>query len=104
MAYVHEHYDEPIAREDMARYASVSPRHLTRAFAQELGVSPVAYLHRWRVRQAKRLLDEGDRSITDVASAVGFSDSSHFAQVFHQQTGMSPRHYRNRSGQTAPSA
>ena len=55
-------------------HASVSPRHLTRCFAQELGISPITYLHRWRIRQARRLLDETSQSITDIAAAA---DSRH---------------------------
>ena len=38
MAYIHEHYAGTISREDIAAYAAVSPRHLTRCFTQEIGV------------------------------------------------------------------
>jgi signal transduction histidine kinase/DNA-binding LacI/PurR family transcriptional regulator/AraC-like DNA-binding protein len=94
MAYIHEHYAEPLAREDVAHYVSVSEDYLTRCFRQELGVTPVAYLNRYRVKQAKLLLAAGDKNVTEVALAVGFSDSNYFSRVFRQEAGMSPRAYR----------
>lgn len=94
MAYIHQHYAEAVTREDMAAYASVSPRHLARCFVEETGLSPMAYLQRWRVRQARRLLEETGMGITEVAGAVGFADGGHLARVFRQETGLSPREYR----------
>ncbi len=94
MAYIHEHYAEPISREDIADYAGVSVRHLTRCFGQEVGVSLTTYLKRYRIKQAKQLLRIGDKNITQVASAVGFSDSGYFTRAFRQETGVSPRAYQ----------
>jgi AraC-like DNA-binding protein len=96
MAYIHEHYADPISRKDMAAYAGVSVRHLTRCFRQEVGVSSTTYLNRYRVKQAKQLLRMGDKNVTQVADAVGFSDSGHFARVFRRETGVSPRTYQQR--------
>jgi len=94
MAYIHEHYAEPISREDMASYVGVSARHLTRCFNQEVGVSPITYLNRYRVKQAKRLLESGDKTITEIAEAVGFSSSTYFSDVFRREMGLSPRDYQ----------
>jgi len=94
MAYIHEHYAEPISREKMAYDAGVSVRHLTRCFCQEVGISPTTYLNRYRIKQAKRLLDRGDKNVTEVAEAVGFSDGSYFSRVFRREVGTSPRDYR----------
>ena len=97
MAYIHEHYAEPLAREDVASHVGVSARHLTRCFQQEMGLSPIAYLNRYRVRQAKRLLEAGDSSITAVADAVGFASSGYFTDAFRREVGMSPREYQRRN-------
>lgn len=95
MAFIHEHYSEPISREEIAAAAGVSPRHLTRSFAQETGVTPIDYLNRYRVAQARRLLDEADeRNITEVMGAAGFADSSYFARVFRREVGVSPSAYQ----------
>jgi signal transduction histidine kinase/AraC-like DNA-binding protein/DNA-binding LytR/AlgR family response regulator len=93
MAYIHEHYAEPISRADIADHAGVSVRHLTRCFGQQVGVSLATYLKRYRIKQAKQLLRMGDKNITQVANAVGFSESGYFTRAFRQETGMSPRAY-----------
>jgi AraC-like DNA-binding protein len=96
MAYIHEHFDQPISRKDLADYAGVSERHLNRCFLEETGLSPLNYLNRYRVQQAKLLL-EGDRwSVMEVMCKVGFSDSSHFARVFRREAGISPSAYKKK--------
>lgn len=94
MAYIHEHYAEPLSREDIARYVGLGDRHLARCFQHELGISPLTYLNRYRINRAKALLEMGDKSITEVALDVGFSSSSYFCQVFHREIGVSPGAYR----------
>ncbi|MCI0396353.1 MAG: substrate-binding domain-containing protein [Chloroflexi bacterium] len=95
MAYIHEHYPGPITRADIARYVGTSDDHLTRCFRQEMGLTPMVYLNRYRVKQAKALLAAGGRSVTEVAMAVGFSDSGYFSQVFRREVGMSPSAYKH---------
>ena len=63
MAYIHEHYAEPISREQLAAHFCLSERYLTRCFRQETGVTPIAYLNRYRIRQARTLL-EGARQVS----------------------------------------
>ncbi|MGC8781608.1 MAG: ATP-binding protein, partial [Anaerolineae bacterium] len=93
MAYIHTHYVEPIALRDVAAHVGLSERHLTRCFRQEVGMTLNAYLNRYRLRQARALLEAGDKSITEVALAVGFSSSSYFARIFREEMGVSPRAY-----------
>jgi CheY-like chemotaxis protein len=94
MAYLHEHYAESISRWDLAQYVCISEDYLTYCFRQELGTTPMQYLQRYRVNQAKLLLKNSQKSITEIAREVGFSDSGYFSRVFHRQTGMSPEAFR----------
>lgn len=94
MAYIHEHYAEPLTREQIANQVGLSERHLNRCFHEETGMSIMTYLNRYRVRQAKMFLERGDRSIEEVANAVGFSGSSYFGRVFRQEIGISPGAYQ----------
>ena len=93
MAYIHANYAEAVSRHDVAAYVGLSERHLTRCFRQEIGITPITYLNRFRVRQAKTLLDAGEKSITRVALDVGFSTGAYFARVFQEEVGKSPRNY-----------
>jgi signal transduction histidine kinase/AraC-like DNA-binding protein len=94
MAYIHEHYAEPVSRTDLAEHVALSEDYLTACFRKELGVTPIAYLNRYRVHQARQLLTGTDKSITEVALEVGFSDSGYFSRVFRREVGLSPEAYR----------
>ena len=61
---------------------------------KELGITPIAYLNRYRVNQAKNLLTTTYKNITEIAMEVGFSDSSYFSRVFRLEVCMSPEAYR----------
>jgi signal transduction histidine kinase/CheY-like chemotaxis protein len=93
MAYIHTHYADPVSRGDVAAYVGLSERHLTRCFRQETGLTPITYLNRYRVQQAKELMRAGKRGITEIALEVGFSNSGYFTKVFRDETGLSPRAY-----------
>jgi signal transduction histidine kinase/CheY-like chemotaxis protein len=94
MAYIHEHYGEPVSRADLAKHVAITERYLTRCFRQEMGITPMTYLNRYRVKRAKALLEQGNHSMTEVAMAVGFYDSSYFNRVFRQEVGVAPGAYQ----------
>ncbi len=98
MAYIHEHYTDALTRQDIAVHIGVSERYLTRCFNQETGMNPSNYLSRYRINQACQLLERSDKTITEIAFAVGFSSGSYFGQVFIQQMGMPPHVYREKGG------
>ncbi len=94
MAYLHEHYAEAVSREQVANYVHVSENYLTNCFHHELGISPMTYLARYRVKQARTLLETSELNITEVALAVGFSDGAYFSRIFQREMGVSPGAYR----------
>jgi AraC-like DNA-binding protein len=94
MAYIHEHFAQPITRKELAGYVGFSERHLNRCFLQETGMTPLAYLNRYRIHQARKLLEQGRLSITETIGRVGFSESSHFTRLFSREVGVSPRRLR----------
>ncbi|HJS17781.1 MAG TPA: ATP-binding protein, partial [Anaerolineales bacterium] len=99
MAYIHAHYSESIIREEIAEHVGISADYLTDCFRQELGITPITYIRRYRIRQACELLQNSEQSITQVALAVGFSDSAHFARTFQREMKVTPRAYRrNKQG------
>ncbi len=84
----------PVALEDAARQAALSPFYFLRIFGKVIGVTPHQYLVRSRLRRAARLLAEEARSITDIALDVGFADLSNFVRTFGRAAGVSPRSFR----------
>jgi signal transduction histidine kinase/DNA-binding LacI/PurR family transcriptional regulator/AraC-like DNA-binding protein len=94
MLYIHENYAEAITRADIARHVNITEDYLTFCFRQELGTTPIKYLQRYRVHQAKKLLKETNLSVTEIAMSVGFSDSGYFSRIFHRETGLPPEAFR----------
>jgi signal transduction histidine kinase/DNA-binding LacI/PurR family transcriptional regulator/CheY-like chemotaxis protein len=94
MAYIHTHYAEPLTREEIADHIGISADYMTDCFRQELGITPIAYIRRYRIRRACELLRTSDQSITQVALAVGFSDGAHFTRTFTREVGTTPRAFR----------
>ena len=93
IGYIQAHFAASLTRDQIASYVNISADHLTDCFHQELGITPIAYLIRYRIYRACQLLDQGDRSITEVALEVGFSESANFSRAFQREMGLSPRAY-----------
>ena len=91
--------DPDLACGEIAHRLGVSPRLLQKIFA-ERGETVMARLWEERVNRATRLLSApaaADRSITDIAFACGFNDSSHFGRVFAARKGMAPSRWRKQA-------
>ncbi|MBA3847221.1 MAG: helix-turn-helix domain-containing protein [Planctomycetes bacterium] len=94
IAYLHAHPDEVVAMADLALETGLSANYLGERFKAELGVSVADYLNRLRIDRARELLAGSDRSISDIAVAIGFAGTSYFGKVFRKLTGHTPREYR----------
>lgn len=91
-----ERYDEAWRLADLAGRFSVDPTHLARTFRATFGIPPMAYLARVRAEAAAAMLLQTDRSITEIAGAVGWSNANYFARRFRAHFGLSPSAYRGR--------
>ena len=96
---IHDRFAEDLSVATLARAASISQREAFRAFRQVMKTTPTLYLQKYRINAAARLLVEGDRPVTDIALACGFSSPSYFCKPFKQLTGLSPRDFRRQSRQ-----
>lgn len=82
--------------EEMARAACFSKFHFLRLFRQAYGVTPARYLSQLRLERARTLLEESDRSVTEICLDVGFESLPSFSCAFRRHTGHSPLRYRRR--------
>lgn len=87
-------YAEPLDIATLAALAHVSPAHFIRTFRAVFGETPHRYLQRRRVERAMFLLREGDRPVTEVCHAVGFTSLGTFSRTFRAITGSSPTAFR----------
>lgn len=94
LGFIRDHFAEDISPADIAASAGVCERECFRCFKQELGTTPLATLTDFRLRKAAELLRETDRSVSDIAAACGFANSSYFGKVFRRRMNLSPLAYR----------
>jgi AraC family transcriptional regulator len=92
LAFIEEHLSETISLLTLSAVAQLSPYHFARAFKQSLGMPPHRFHMNRRFERAKVLL--ANRSVTDVALAVGYAETSSFSSGFRRATGMSPTEFR----------
>ncbi len=92
--HIHRHYADEIELARLARQAGVSQSQFERRFRQLLGASPGEYVLRVRINASRELLENTDRTIADIALAVGFYDHSHFTRTFRRHLSCSPKQYR----------
>jgi AraC-like DNA-binding protein len=91
---------------ELAALCGMSESHFTRLFRAAFGTTPIDWLRRERISQAKRRLAETTDAIKEIAAQVGYGDRYFFSKDFKHFTGMPPREYRRRetarSGAAAP--
>lgn len=69
--------------------------HLHRLFKAEIGMGIHEYISAVRINAAKGMLRDGDHSIADIASLLGFSSQSHFCRAFSEAVGVTPKEYKD---------
>ena len=99
IAHIERYYPDPITLNELVEISGMSRRSFIRMFESTMGDTPIRYLIRLRVQRACKLLYESQQSITEIAMAVGFTDSNYFSRQFRMLTGSSPRAYRKQSRQ-----
>jgi len=90
--FIEEHLADEIRLAQLAELVSLSPYHFARAFRQSFGVPPHRYHVGRRIERAKTLL--ASSTVTQVALAVGFAETSSFSAVFRRLTGFTPSEFR----------
>lgn len=88
--FIHAHAGDKLSVEQLAGIAAMSPSNFSRVFRRETGRTPLAYLQRVRLEQARKRLRAGEGSIATVALACGFATPSHFCTAFRRAYGQSP--------------
>jgi AraC family transcriptional regulator len=95
---------EPISLHDMSRVAYLSTFHFNRVFHQITGLPPAKFISAMRLDEAKRLLLNTNRSITDICFEVGYNSLSTFTRYFTQRVGLGPREFRYLAERITPAS
>ncbi len=93
VTYIRENLDQAIHVDELCDKACLSRAQFFKAFKKELGVTPVDFVNRERIKRAKRLLSQPGKTITDACYECGFNSLSYFNRVFRRWTGMAPTNF-----------
>lgn len=92
--YLNRHLDEPMQLYELADAAGYSLSRFKVKFKEEVGITPAEYITLQKLEFAKKALENGDISITDLAHSLGFSSSNYFSSVFKKIMRCTPKDYR----------
>ncbi|MBJ6360678.1 AraC family transcriptional regulator [Paenibacillus sp. MAHUQ-46] len=96
LRYMEQHYSRLITLAELAGLLQVSPQHICVLFQQSLGVRPIEYLTRIRIRKAKELLLlQPDAEVKSISVQVGYEHPSYFIKMFKRQEGLTPTAFRS---------
>lgn len=77
---------------------SISRPYLYHMFHENVGSSPIEYWISLKMKEAKRLIRDGELNITQIAERLGYNSIHHFSRMFKRFTGVSPSAYKNSVG------
>lgn len=92
------HIEHPLPIPELARRAGCRQRDLEQRFLKAFGAAPGKVYRRLRLDAGKRLLEQGDMRVAEVALRCGYEDASAFARAFRSEFGSTPRDFLDRKG------
>ncbi|HLA32511.1 MAG TPA: helix-turn-helix domain-containing protein [Pseudomonas sp.] len=94
--WVSGHFSVANPVEEMIKRSKLADRTFKRRFASATGLTPLAYVQRLRIEDAKRRLERTDTPIDEISWRVGYEDAAFFRRLFKRTTGLAPSAYRKR--------
>lgn len=94
LAFVREHYTEPLSLAVLADRFHLSEKYISRYFNEHFHISFIQYLNHQRLMHSKKLLETTEMPVTEVAMCSGFANVSYFIRIFKKAYGISPLKYR----------
>ncbi|WP_236608784.1 PocR ligand-binding domain-containing protein [Thermacetogenium phaeum] len=97
VAYIENNYSSPdLSLEEISKNCYISPAYLSRLFKKKKGYTLMEHIRNVRIDRAKILLQDRDRTMSEIARSVGYSDRTYFCKIFKQVVGLSPNEYRKK--------
>ncbi|SDD56994.1 AraC-type DNA-binding protein [Paenibacillus sp. UNCCL117] len=93
-AYLKQNYQKELTNESLAEAMHFHYNYISRCMKRHYGVTPLEFLSRYRIEQAKLLLLKTEWPISQIAERVGFHNDPYFTSCFKKRVGVSPLRFR----------
>ena len=93
--FMDANFQESIDLRRISKQALLSRFHFHRLFTRIYQRTPHQYITQKRIEKAKELLQNNDKTVTEVCNAVGFESIGSFSTLFKKEIGFAPQYYRN---------
>jgi AraC family transcriptional regulator len=94
VTYIRQNLTRALSVEELSDKACLSKSHFFRLFKSELGVSPAQFILTERIQQAKTILRNPAKTVTDACYESGFNSLTHFSNTFRSIERVSPRQFK----------
>lgn len=94
--YIHHNYRENLKLETIAPLFGYNSSYLGKGFSKRVGVNFTSYVDQVRISEAKKLLEQDQLKVYEIASLVGYSNVDYFHKKFKKYVGTSPAEYRKK--------
>lgn len=92
--YIKENIESDLSLELLASVVHLNPSYLSRYFKESTGENLSNYVTRCKMEKAAWLLDNSEQKINEIMQQLGYQKSQHFAKIFREQYGVSPKEYK----------
>ena len=95
--YIQMHFREPITTASVGQKLGLGKTAVCHLAKQEFNTSLLNYVNHLRIEEIKRLLENTDLSLKEIAAVMGFGDQNYLSRLFKCKTNMTPTQYRSRN-------
>jgi YesN/AraC family two-component response regulator len=93
--YINNNFGQELKLDKVAEKYNLNPSYLSKIFKEITGFNFVEYKNNVRAKEARKLLQQTELNVTEIAGKVGYNNITHFGRTFKKITGYSPLNYRN---------
>lgn len=93
--YINQHIFGSCRVHEIGESIKVNPQYLSTIFKNEVGIEPTVYIRQKKMEEAKNLLLQTQTTVSEIAEALGYCNSSHFITAFKKTYGKTPLQYLN---------
>lgn len=94
--FIQKNYSNELTLKEIGEAVFIGERETLRCFARTIGISPIEYLKKYRVKVAANLLTTTDLPVTEICIQCGFNSPSYFSKSFQRVFNVTPREYRKK--------